>query len=45
VVDLIQRAIGSVRRTFILANNKAEGSAPLTLRGIAEQCVAAGVGR
>jgi uncharacterized protein YecE (DUF72 family) len=36
VLDLIRRASATRRPSFILVNNKAEGSAPLTIRALAE---------
>jgi len=37
VVDLVGRAVRAGRSLFVIANNKAEGSAPLTLRALAER--------
>jgi len=39
VVDIVMRALPG-RRVFVLVNNKAEGSAPLTVRAIAERLAA-----
>lgn len=36
VVELIRRATDAGRPTYVLVNNKAEGSSPLTLRALAE---------
>jgi uncharacterized protein YecE (DUF72 family) len=37
VVDLIRTAQAAGRPTYVLVNNKAEGSSPLTVRALAEQ--------
>ena len=37
VLELIGRAVRAGRTIFVIANNKAEGSAPLTLRALAER--------
>jgi uncharacterized protein YecE (DUF72 family) len=37
VVDLVARAVRAGRTLFVLVNNKAEGSAPLTIRALAEK--------
>ena len=37
VVELVGRAVRAGRSLFVIANNKAEGSAPLTLRALAER--------
>lgn len=39
VVDLWRRAAAEGREVFVIANNKAEGSAPLTLRALAQAVV------
>jgi len=39
VVELVRRAIRAGRDVFVLVNNKAEGSAPLTIRALAERLV------
>lgn len=41
VVELIARAVRAHRNVFVLVNNKAEGSAPLTIRALAELIAAA----
>lgn len=43
VVDLIAGAVAAGREVFAIANNKAEGCAPLTLQALAQALVAAGV--
>jgi uncharacterized protein YecE (DUF72 family) len=40
VLDIIRRAATLSRETFLLVNNKAEGSAPLTIEALAERFVA-----
>jgi uncharacterized protein YecE (DUF72 family) len=40
VVDLVARAVLAGRTLFVLVNNKAEGSAPLTIRALAERLAA-----
>jgi uncharacterized protein YecE (DUF72 family) len=40
VTRLIRDAAGRAQPVYVLVNNKAEGSAPLTVRAIAEQLVA-----
>lgn len=40
VVDLVGRAVRAGRALFITVNNKAEGSAPLTIRALAEKIAA-----
>jgi hypothetical protein len=40
-VSLLTRALGAARPGFVIVNNKAEGSAPLTVREIAKALVAA----
>jgi uncharacterized protein YecE (DUF72 family) len=37
VTDLVQRAVSRAIPAFVLVNNKAEGSAPLTIEALAEQ--------
>jgi hypothetical protein len=37
VVDLVAQAVGRRIPAFVLVNNKAEGSAPLTVRELARQ--------
>ncbi len=37
VVELVARAVRAGRAVFVLVNNKAEGSAPLTIRALAEK--------
>lgn len=37
VVELVARAVRAGRNVFVLVNNKAEGSAPLTIRALAER--------
>ena len=44
VVDLISAAVSRAQPAWLLVNNKAEGSAPLTIRAVAER-VATAVGR
>ncbi len=39
VLDLIGRAVRAGRTLFVVVNNKAEGSAPLTIRALAERLV------
>ncbi len=36
VVNLVRRAASESRETYVIINNKAEGSAPLTIRALAE---------
>ena len=36
VVGLLRKAVAADRESFLIVNNKAEGSAPLTITGIAE---------
>ncbi|MCX6551708.1 MAG: DUF72 domain-containing protein [Acidobacteria bacterium] len=40
VLDIIRRAATGGRQTYVLVNNKAEGSAPLTIEALAERFVA-----
>ncbi len=40
VSELVGRAVRAGRTLFVVANNKAEGSAPLTLRALAEEIAA-----
>jgi len=40
VLEIIRRAATGGRETFLLVNNKAEGSAPLTIEALAERFVA-----
>jgi len=40
VLEIIRRAARAGRRTYLLVNNKAEGSAPLTVEALAERYVA-----
>jgi hypothetical protein len=40
VLDLVHRASVAGRESFLLVNNKAEGSAPLTIEALAERYVA-----
>ncbi|MEK6630533.1 MAG: DUF72 domain-containing protein [Acidobacteriota bacterium] len=40
VLDIIRRAATGSRQTYLLVNNKAEGSAPLTIEALAERYVA-----
>lgn len=40
VVSLAQASLGAGHDVFVLVNNKAEGSAPLTIRGLAEMAAA-----
>lgn len=40
VVDLVSRAVRAGRGIFVIVNNKAEGSAPLTIRALAERLAA-----
>jgi len=40
VLDIIRRAATGSKETFLLVNNKAEGSAPLTIEALAERFVA-----
>lgn len=40
VLDIIRRAATGRRETYLLVNNKAEGSAPLTIEALAERFVA-----
>jgi hypothetical protein len=37
VVSLVQAAVRHAKPAFVLVNNKAEGSAPLTIRALAER--------
>ena len=37
VVEILAHAIGAERDLYVIVNNKAEGSAPLTIRAIAER--------
>ena len=41
VVHLLHDAVARAQPAYVLVNNKAEGSAPLTIRALAEQLVAA----
>lgn len=41
VVGLLHQAVQRAQPAYVLVNNKAEGSAPLTVRALAEQVVAA----
>lgn len=41
VVGLLHDAVGRAQPAYVLVNNKAEGSAPLTIRALAEQLLAA----
>jgi hypothetical protein len=34
-VQLVRQAIGAGRRAYVLANNRAEGNAPLTVEALA----------
>jgi uncharacterized protein YecE (DUF72 family) len=45
VTKLVRRAAANGRRAYVLVNNKAEGSAPLTIRAIAEMVAGQAVGR
>jgi len=40
VIDLIRRSVNAGRGVFLLVNNKAEGSSPLTVEALAERLVA-----
>jgi hypothetical protein len=40
VVDIVHRASVAGREAYLLVNNKAEGSAPLTIEALAEEYVA-----
>ena len=40
VLDIVHRASVAGRGAFLLVNNKAEGSAPLTIEALAERYVA-----
>jgi uncharacterized protein YecE (DUF72 family) len=40
VLDIVRRAAAAGRKTYLLVNNKAEGSAPLTIEAFAERYVA-----
>jgi len=40
VMEVIARAVRAGRNVFVLVNNKAEGSAPLTIRALAERIAA-----
>jgi len=40
VIDIVHRAAIAGRKTYLLVNNKAEGSAPLTIEALAERYVA-----
>ena len=40
VLEIVRRAAAASRETFLLVNNKAEGSAPLTIEALAERFVA-----
>jgi uncharacterized protein YecE (DUF72 family) len=40
VLDIVRRASLASRRVYVLVNNKAEGSAPLTIEALAERFVA-----
>ncbi len=39
VLDIIRRSVNAGRGTFLLVNNKAEGSSPLTIEALAERLV------
>jgi uncharacterized protein YecE (DUF72 family) len=39
VVELIRKAVAAKQDTYVIVNNKAEGSAPLTIRALAEMLV------
>jgi uncharacterized protein YecE (DUF72 family) len=43
VTDILVRAVARAQPAWLLVNNKAEGSAPLTIRALAERLVAATV--
>ena len=45
VVSVTRRALSRGRRVFILVNNKAEGSSPLTVMGLARRLAEEGEGR
>lgn len=40
VIDIIRRSVNAGRGVFLLVNNKAEGSSPLTIEALAERLVA-----
>jgi hypothetical protein len=40
VLDIVRRSATLGRKTYLLVNNKAEGSAPLTIEALAERYVA-----
>ena len=40
VLDIVRRAATGSRQTYLLVNNKAEGSSPLTIEALAERVVA-----
>jgi len=40
VLDIVRRAVAASRQVFLLVNNKAEGSSPLTIEALAERFVA-----
>ena len=40
VLEIVRRAATAGRGIFLLVNNKAEGSAPLTIEALAERFVA-----
>ena len=42
VVSVVRRAVAAGQRAFLLVNNKAEGSSPLTIEAIARQLAGAG---
>lgn len=42
VIEIIRRAATGSRQTYLLVNNKAEGSSPLTIEALAERFVAEG---
>jgi len=40
VLDIVHTRVGRGRESYLLVNNKAEGSAPLTIEALAERYVA-----
>jgi uncharacterized protein YecE (DUF72 family) len=40
IIDIIRRSVNAGRGVFLLVNNKAEGSSPLTIEALAERLVA-----
>jgi len=36
-VSLVKQAVAEIRQTYVLANNRSEGNAPLTVEALADQ--------